>query len=228
MSGKVYAIGLGPGDPELITVKGQRLLRELPVIYLPVRDGHKSLSRQIAERWVEPGKLRELFFRMSRQPAENVERWRQHAATLAEATKNGQDVGFLTEGDPLLYSTFGNLFDELRSGFPDVAVEFVPGVTSVTAAAAAAAKPLGQDNQRLAIVPASGDVLHALATFDAVVILKVSMNWDGILKALRTTGRTEEARYVERATWPQQRVVEDVQKLKGKDVNYFGQVIVTR
>lgn len=228
MPGKVYAIGLGPGDPELITVKGQRLLRELEAIYLPVREGHDSLARQIAEHWAEPGKLHELAFRMSKNPADNEQRWREHAQTLAEAARSAGQVGFLTEGDPLLYSTFGNLLAELRASFSDVTLEFVPGVTSVTASAAACGLPLGQESQRVAIVPASGDVLHALATFDTVVILKVSMNLSGVLKALRATGRTDEAVYVERATWPEQRIVRNVESLDAKKMDYFGQMIVAR
>ncbi|MDE3076499.1 MAG: precorrin-2 C(20)-methyltransferase [Chloroflexota bacterium] len=228
MPGKVYAIGLGPGDPELITVKAQRLLHELAAVYLPVREGHASLARKIAEKWVEPAKLRELPFSMSKKVAENAQRWREHARMLAEAARSAGEVGFLTEGDPLLYSTFGNLLGELRSSFADVALEFVPGVTSVTAAAAACGLPLGQESQRLAIVPASGDVLHALATFDTVVILKVSMNLAGILKALRATGRLGEATYVERATWPEQRIIHDLESLDPKKMDYFGQIIVVR
>jgi precorrin-2/cobalt-factor-2 C20-methyltransferase len=228
MTGKLYAIGLGPGDPELLTVKGQRLLRELPLIFLPVRDKHDSVARKIVQPLADPAKLRELPFRMSRDPRENRERWREHAAAIARHVESGQDAAFVTEGDPLLYSTFVHIYWELLREHPDVPIEIVPGVSSVTAGAAALALPLADERERVAIVPATGEVMHAVATFDTVVILKVSMAVDAVLKALDVTGRRADAVYVERAGWPEQRVIGDVEQLRKCKLDYFGQVIVSR
>ncbi|MFI5265965.1 MAG: precorrin-2 C(20)-methyltransferase [Chloroflexota bacterium] len=228
MSGKLYAVGLGPGDPELLTIKAQRLLAEADVVFLPVRDEHDSVAKKIVSGLVDGSRLRELSFRMSRKPEENRQRWQEHAATLAGAVGQGQAAVFATEGDPLLYSTFVHVYTEMRRTHPDLPVEIVPGVSSVTAGAAAAGIPLADDRQRVAIVPATGEVMHALATFDTVVILKVSMALDVVLKALHTTGRTEQAAYVERAGWPEQRVVEDVESLRKQKLDYFGQIVVAR
>lgn len=228
MSGKLYAIGLGPGDPELLTVKGQRLLSEVAVIFLPVRDNHDSLARKIVERWIDPGRLRDLSFRMSRDPRENRDRWREHAATIAAAIESEQDAAFVTEGDPLLYSTFVHVYSELLCEHPDIPIEVVPGVSSITAGAAALRLPLADERERVAVVPATGEVMHAVATFDTVVILKVNMAVDAVLKALEVTGRTHDAIYVERVGWPEQRVIEEVQSLRKGKLDYFGQVIVTR
>lgn len=228
MTAKLYAIGLGPGDPELLTIKGQRLLREVDVIYLPVRDEHNSVARQIISAWIDAAKLRELSFRMSPKPEENRERWSQHAATIAETVEAGQTAAFVTEGDPLLYSTFVHVYYELLRDHPDIPIEIVPGVSSVTAAAAAVRLPLADERQRVAVVPATGEVMHAAATFDTVVILKVSMAVDAVLKALNVTGRIGESVYVERAGWPEQRVIEDVETLRKQKLDYFGQIIVTR
>src|SRR5690242_19674666 len=120
MSGKLYAAGIGPGDPELLTIKAQRLLREADVVFLPVRDNHDSVAERIVRPWVEPGKVRRLEFRMSRKPDENRERWRQHAATVAAVIEQGQTAVFATEGDPLLYSTFTHVLGYLP---PEIEVE---------------------------------------------------------------------------------------------------------
>lgn len=226
MSGRLYAVGLGPGDPELLTLKAQRLLTTADVVFLPAREKHESVARKIVAGAVDSGRLRELTFRMSRKPDENSHHWQEHAAAIADVVGQGQTAVFATEGDPLLYSTFVHIYGELLRSHPDLPVEVVPGVSSVTAAAAAVCQPLVDDKQRLAVVPATGEVMHAVATFDSVVILKVSMALEAVLKALHTTGRTEQAVYVERAGWPDQRVVRDVTSLRKQKLDYFGQVIV--
>ncbi len=228
MRSTIYAIGLGPGDPELLTVKARRLLREVQVIFVPNRDDHESLARKILADLGSGAEVRDMPFRMSKSREENLERWRQHAQTLAETARGGQTVAFVTEGDPMLYSTFVHVYPLLAQSYPDVEVEIVPGVSSVTAGAAAAHVPLVEGNDRAAIVPATGEVLHALATFDTIVILKVSMALEAVLKALNTTGRTDDAIYVERVGWPQQRIVHDVTTLRKQTLDYFGQMIVTR
>ena len=228
MSGRLYAVGLGPGDPELLTLKAQRLLASADVVFLPVRDEHDSVARKIVAGAVDAGRLRELPFRMSRKPEDNRERWQAHAEAIARTVEQGQTAVFATEGDPLVYSTFIHVYGELLRSHPDLPVEIVPGVSSVTAGAAALRMPLADDKQRLAVVPATGEVLHAVATFDTVVILKVSMALEAVLQALHTTGRTEQAIYVERAGWPEQRVVPDVASLRKQKLDYFGQVIVRR
>jgi precorrin-2/cobalt-factor-2 C20-methyltransferase len=228
VSGKLYAVGLGPGDPELLTLKAQRLLQQADVVFLPVRDDHDSMARKIVSGIVDGGRLRELSFRMSRKPEENRARWRQHAEALDAAVSQGETAVFATEGDPMLYSTFLHVYTELLRLHPEVPVEVVPGISSVTAGAAALRVPLADERRRVAVVPANGEVMHAIATFDTVVVLKVSMAVDAVLKALASTGRTEEAIYVERASWPEQRVVEDVEQLRKQKLDYFGQIIVTR
>jgi precorrin-2/cobalt-factor-2 C20-methyltransferase len=228
MSGKLYAIGLGPGDPELLTIKAQRLLREADTVFLPVRDDHDSVAEKIVQPWVDAAKVRKLAFRMSRKPEENRDRWREHAAAVAAAVEQGQTAVYATEGDPLLYSTFAHVLQELLASNPKLPLEIVPGVSSTTAGAAALHIPLADDRSRLAVVPATGDVLQAVATFDTVVILKVSMAVDAVLKALKATGRTDDAVYVQRVGWPDERVIHDVEQLRKQKLDYFGQVIVSR
>jgi precorrin-2/cobalt-factor-2 C20-methyltransferase len=228
MSGKLFAIGLGPGDPELITVKGQRLLGDCSVVFVPLQEGRESMAQKLAERWTDPAKLKLLPFKMARKPEQNVEHWRKNAGTILEAMNSGAQIAFVTEGDPLLYSTFIHVYGELVKLAPDADVEVVPGISSVQAGAAILKKPLGDDVSRVAIVPATGDVLHALATFDSVVVLKVSADLEKVLKALKVTGRTHQAIYVERAGWPEQRIVTEVESLRKHKPSYFGLLVVAR
>lgn len=225
---RLYAIGLGPGDPELLTVKARRLLAQVDLVFMPAREGRPSLARQILDGLVDDSRLRELPFTMAGSREENLPRWREHAAEVARAVESGQSAAFVTEGDPLLYSTFIHLYRELQRSWPKLRVEIVPGVTSVTAAAAAAGLPLADERQRVAVVPASGEVMHALATFDAVVVIKISAALEVVLKALEVTGRIDDAVYIERASWPEQRVVLDVRGLRKRKLDYFGQIVVTR
>ncbi|HEX6511882.1 MAG TPA: precorrin-2 C(20)-methyltransferase, partial [Chloroflexota bacterium] len=184
MNGKLYAVGLGPGDPELVTLKAQRLLQDADVVFLPVREERDSIARRIVAGLADPARIRELSFKMARQPWENRERWREHADAVAAAVAQGQTAVFATEGDPLLYSTFVHVYGELLSSHPDIPIEIVPGVSSVTAGAAVVGVPLADERLRVAVVPATGEVMHAVATFDTVVILKVSADLDAVLKAL--------------------------------------------
>ncbi|MBV9121020.1 MAG: precorrin-2 C(20)-methyltransferase [Chloroflexi bacterium] len=225
---KLFAIGLGPGDPELITLKAARLLHEVDTIFVPSQDGRPSLALRIAGDLIETEKLRELAFVMSTSREHNVGRWREHAAAIATEVNQGRSAAFVTEGDPLLYSTFIHVYEQLLRDFPELSVEIVPGVSSITAGAAAVQRPLGIDRERVGIVPATGDVMHGLATFDAIVILKVSAALDNVLRALKVTGRADQAVYVERAGWPDQRVVQDVEQLRKQKLDYFGQIVVTR
>ena len=127
----VYGVGLGPGEAELITVKGKRVLESADVVYSPGR-----LSRTVARQYVSESALGDLDFPMTRDPDELRSAWREAAAVVAEAASDG-DVAFVTLGDPNVYSTFGHLRRTLDAFHPGVDVEVVPGVSAVTAFATA-------------------------------------------------------------------------------------------
>ncbi|MCU4926137.1 cobalt-factor II C(20)-methyltransferase [Halobacteria archaeon AArc-dxtr1] len=127
----LYGIGLGPGDPGLVTVRGREILERAEAVYTPGR-----LSRRVASEYVEPSQLADLEFPMTRDEDELRRAWKDAAEVVAPAARES-DVAFVTLGDPNVYSTFGHLRRTLERFHPDVSVTVVPGVSTVTAFATA-------------------------------------------------------------------------------------------
>ena len=143
--GTLYGVGAGPGDPELITLKGYRLLQSAPVVYIPVSTvSEASYARSIVEGYLDPTRQRiiELPFAMRAAPAAMAAQWEENARQIAAGLFQNQDAVFVTEGDPMLFSTFGHLAATLHALYPELPIQAVPGVSSITAAAAAAGIPL--------------------------------------------------------------------------------------
>src|SRR5580700_1681310 len=141
MTGQLYGIGLGPGDPELVTVKGLRLLRAVPVVAYPAPLGGDSFARSIVAEWLQPAQ-REIAIDFPMRPGPPpAALYDAAAATLAGEFDRGNDVAFLCQGDPFFYGSFAAIFTRLA---PRYRIAVVPGVSSLTACAAAAATPLVQ------------------------------------------------------------------------------------
>jgi precorrin-2/cobalt-factor-2 C20-methyltransferase len=229
----LYGVGVGPGDPELLTLKAQRLISQVPVVFVPIsRQGERSVAMDIAQHCLDPNKQEIVFllFPMSRRPAVLQEAWSEAAAKIAGRLKAGQDGAFLTEGDPGLYSTFAYVLERLRSCLPELRVEIVPGVSSINAAAARSLTPLATGDESIAVVTgAHMDKLKAaLRNHNTVVILKVKPAYDRILDMLEQEGLAGQAVLVERATSEGERVVEDIKSLRGQEMDYFSLLIVRK
>jgi precorrin-2/cobalt-factor-2 C20-methyltransferase len=230
-TGTLYGLGLGPGDPELITLKALRVLRRVSTLLVPVRrEGEPGYAWTIAEPHLEPGAQRvlRLPFPQARGAAGLEEQWERNCASVLEALATGDDAAFLTEGDPLLYSTFIQVADRLRSLAPELRIEVVPGVSSITAAAAASGQPLAARGGRLAVLPAvygTDELLRTLREFDTVVLLKVNRVLGRIVPLLEELGLADRAILVERVGRPEQRLVRGLRGFDGP-VDYFSLVIV--
>jgi len=251
--GTLYGIGLGPGDPELLTRKAVRILSTVSVIFYPSCGGKAEgfaldiLQRAFADEDKAPEvaragfrptptdsrsvleRCRPLSTTMTRGGGSVRPHWEQAAETVAEVLQSGQDAAFITEGDPSLYSTFVYLQTALTARLPGVTVEIVPGVSSVTAAAARALFPLALADERLAILPATYDpqfLEQALDSFDTVVLLKVNRVMDQLIPILEKRGLLERAVLVERCGTPRERVVRDVKSLRGQRLDYFSLLLV--
>lgn len=208
MSGTLYGVGLGPGDPELVTLKAWRLISGAEVVAYPALPGTPSLARAIAADFI-PEDAEEIVvevpMRTTRQPAQAA--YDTGAARIARALEAGRDVVMLCEGDPFFYGSFMYLHARLAADHP---VVVVPGVTSLTACAAAAALPLAARNEVFTVLPATledTELSARIAAAQSVAIMKVGRHLDRVRAVLHGLGRSERAVYVERATTAEERVL---------------------
>ena len=208
MTGTLYGVGLGPGAPDLITLRAARLIERARVIAYPTLAGGASFARSIAAELIAPG-AREIAMdvpmTIERAPAQAA--YDAGAARIAEALEAGEDVGCLCEGDPFFYGSFMYLFERLAGVHP---VEVVPGVTSLTAAAALAGMPLVSRQEVLCVVPAtlSEEALEArLAIPEVAAVVKVGRHLAKVRRVLQRLGRSQRARYVEHAGMDGERVL---------------------
>jgi len=228
MTGTVFGLGVGPGDPELITLKALRILRDVPVVAFPAPDQGDSLTRAIVAPHIIDGQT-ELAIRVpmvsERFPAQEV--YDRAAVDLGAHLEAGRDVAVLCEGDPFLYGSFMYLFARLAEKYP---VEVVPGVSSLTACAATLGAPLAARNDVLAVIPAPLDaetLKQRLNTADAAAILKIGRHFTKVRDTLRDLGLVDRARYVEHATMANQRIL-PLDEVDPATVPYFSMVLVHR
>ena len=231
--GKLYGIGIGPGDPELITLKGARLISACRNLFVPkARTASESVALAIARPLVGPGvRIEELLFPMTADREKLAERWDEAAARVAEVLAVGEDACFLTLGDPLLYSTYIYLLRALRRIIPDLKAVTVPGITAFGAAAALTDFPVGEGREPVTIVPAADDlgaVRRALTAGGTVVLMKIGKRLPEVLDLLEGMGLLESGVFVSHATMAEQRIETDLRRLKadGPEAGYLSIVLV--
>jgi precorrin-2 C20-methyltransferase / precorrin-3B C17-methyltransferase len=214
--GTLWGVGLGPGDPELVTVKAARVIGEADVVaYHSARHG-RSIARGIAEPYLRPGQIEEhLLYPVTTEVTDHPG---GYAAAMEDfyldATRRiaahldaGRNVALLAEGDPLFYSSYMHLHTRLTQRFDAV---IVPGVTSVSAASAAIATPLVAGDEVLSVLPGTlpvAELTRRLAEADAAVVLKLGRSYRAVREALSASGQLEDAFYVERASTAAQRIL---------------------
>lgn len=231
MNGTLYGLGVGPGDPELITLKALRILRAAPVVAYPAPSEGESLARRIVAPHLDghepPGGRTEIAIRMplveARFPAQEV--YDRAAAEIGGHLRAGRDVAVLCEGDPFFYGSFMYLFGRMAERF---AVAVVPGVSSLTACAAVLDAPLAARNDVLTVIPApldEAELAARLAGADAAAVIKVGRHLDKVRRVLDDLGLTARARYVEHATMADQRIVA-LADLDAAEAPYFSMILV--
>jgi precorrin-2/cobalt-factor-2 C20-methyltransferase len=250
--GTLNVIGIGPGDPELLTLKAVRIIKESDVLCVPKgREEGSSLALSIVEKAVNiNGKeIIEAHFPMmkTREILEGQEslgvkvgarrvvplldeKWNKIAESITMKLRSGLDVAFLTLGDPTIYSTFFYLYDRLHALQTDLAIEIVPGVSSITASAARAEISLGLGNDKIAVLPANymDDLGSTLESFNTVILMKVNKVFSEILRLLEMMGLTEKAICVSRAGMENEQIFRDIKKIKQGKLNYFSMIIVRK
>ena len=234
MTGRLYGIGLGPGDPELLTVKAVRLVQTVPVIGYFAKSGRRGNARTIVDRWLT-GEAQELplFYPMTTEHAfdslvyADVLRafYEEATASVAGHLEAGRDVALLCEGDPLFYGSFMHLYVRLRSRHP---VSIVPGVTGMAGCWGAAAEPMTWGDDTMVVVPGTLPLpclIDRLRGSDAAVIMKLGRNFAKARQAVQEAGLTGRAIYVERGTMDNERIMPLAEKTD--DVSpYFSLILI--
>lgn len=233
-TGTLYGVGLGPGDPELMTVKAARLIGSADVIAYHSARHRRSIARSVAEPYLRSDQLEEaLVYPVTTETTDHpggyegaiAEFYELSAKRLAEHLDAGRDVVLLCEGDPFFYGSYMYMHERLADSYPTCVV---PGVTSLSAASATLGKPLVQRDEVLTLLPGTLDepeLARRLADTDAAAVLKLGRTFDSVHEALRESGRLDEAAYVERATWGVQRV-ESFDDVDSDSVPYFSVGVV--
>ena len=234
MSGTLFGVGLGPGDPELVTVKAARIIGAADVVaYHSARHG-RSIARRIAEPYLHPGQIEEhLVYPVTTGTTEHPggyagameDFYREAAERIAAHLDAGRDVALLAEGDPLFYSSYMHMHTRLTARFNAV---IVPGVTSVSAASAAIATPLVTGDEVLSVLPGTlpvRELARRIADADAAVVMKLGRTYPQVREALSMARRLDDALYVERASTDAQRVL-PAAEVDEAGVPYFSLAIV--
>ena len=215
-AGRLYGVGVGPGDPELLTVKATRVIADAPVVAFFAKAGRRGNARTIVDGWLKPAHVElPLYYPMTTEShfddppyREALSRfYAESAAAIGAHLAAGRDVALLAEGDPLFYGSFMHLFVRLRERF---AVTIVPGVSSICGAWGAAETAMTWGDDSLVILPATlplEELIRRLLPAEAAVIMKIGRNFARAKHALLKVGMAERAIYVERATMTGERVM---------------------
>lgn len=226
--GTLYGIGVGPGDPELVTLKAARLIAACPVVAFLSADGKPGLARSIAAAHVSPSQL-EIIIDMPMRVArdDGAAAYDKGAARIAEHLRAGSDVAFLCEGDPLFFGSFMYLMERLGRHVP---VEIVPGVSSPMAAAARARLPLCAREDVFTVLPATlpdADLMRHLPQAQGVAIMKLGRHLPRIRRLLERIGLLDMATYVERAGMDGERIA-PLAEMPDAPAPYFSMILIAR
>jgi precorrin-2/cobalt-factor-2 C20-methyltransferase len=238
--GVFIGIGVGPGDPELLTFKAAKALQAVDVICVPKSHANKpsmalGMVKGILDGRRKPAEILELVFPMTKDELNNRRLWVESASIVAEKAKKG-DVAFITLGDPMLYSTFRYLYECVKETYPEIELEIIPGVTSVTAVAASSKLPLAEKDEVVTIIPSDLDPAHiedAAKHADNLVFMKCAFHIKEFIPILLRSGFTENSTValVKRCTLSEEKVlVGKLGEVSGWDIteDYFSVAIVKK
>jgi precorrin-2/cobalt-factor-2 C20-methyltransferase len=231
-SGTLYGVGVGPGDPELITVKALKLLKKVPVIFAAFSPKNDySVAGRIVGAHLNGQPLEKMYFPMTRDEAVLKKAWEENARRALDVLDSGRDAAFVTIGDPLVYSTFSYLLRTVKSLSPNTRVVTVPGITSFQASAAMTNTPLAEGEESFHLISGAkgGDNLRrVIESSENVVMLKTYKYFEDIYACLEEFNLLDKTICVSRCGLDGETTVENVRSLKGKKMPYLSLLIIKK
>ncbi|WP_425417832.1 precorrin-2 C(20)-methyltransferase [Oricola indica] len=226
MRGTLYGLGVGPGDPELLTLKAHRILKEAPVVAYPAPDSGESFARAIVAETLSPFQHEiPIIVPMRTQRFPAAEIYDEAASEIAAHLDKGHDVAVLCEGDPFFYGSFMYLFERLGGDYP---TEIVPGVSSVMASAAALRRPIAARNDVLTVIPGplpDAEMEARIGAADAVAIMKVGRHLARIRSVIERMGLLADAGYCERVSLPEEKIL-PLESVTADTAPYFSMILI--
>ncbi|WP_105129026.1 cobalt-factor II C(20)-methyltransferase [Streptococcus suis] len=228
---RFYGIGIGPGDSELVTVKASRILGELDILYTPeAKRGAKSLALEIAGPYLgEELMIKQRHFPMVRDKSYKEGQWQEIAEEIVADVQAGKNVGFITLGDPMVFSTYSYLLDLIGHR---IETKTIPGITSYNSIAAEVGLPLVMDEESFAVVPATAGVQQletVLRIHDTIVIMKVANHLAEVLPLLKRLDLLEKTILVSRSSTDQQEIRHGIADLSlDEKLSYFSTMLVKK
>jgi precorrin-2/cobalt-factor-2 C20-methyltransferase len=228
VSGRLIGVGVGPGDPELLTLKGLHVLMEADEVFVPVGDtGEIGRAEAVVRAHLEPGRITRLLFALSDDAGARAENWTNAARAVAKPLEKGHICAFATIGDPNLYSTFTYLIRAVKETIYDVEVNTVPGITAMQDLASRSGTVLALGEERLALLPFTAGktaFLSALENFETVVCYKGGGRLAEVLEVAEEAGRLEDATYGSRLGMEGEEIVR-ASEMVGRAGAYLSTVI---
>lgn len=228
---KFYGIGTGPGDSSLVTVKAVNTFKKLDILYTPeAKKGMDSLALSIVKEYIpESVEIKQKHFPMNSDSAEKVAAWDEVAREIVQDVKSGKEVGFITLGDPMIYSTYVYVMERLLD---EIEVETIPGISSFSNIASNQNFPLVMDTDPLIVIPCTMDeekIDHALQTYDCMVLMKVYKNFKQIISKLEKYNLIDSAILVSNSSQDREVVFKDLRDIYLEEkISYFSTILVNK
>ncbi len=225
-----HVLGVGPGDPELLTLRAARLLASCSLVLHAGRRDDAGFAFEVVAPLLRPDQVvRGMALAMRRGPDDGSVGYDRVAATLIEAARGGQAAAFLTEGDPMLYGSGSSVAEHVRALAPDVPLEITPGVSAIAAAAARLGWPLARKDSLLTLCPATyhaDEIGPILDRGGSSCWLKAADVLPRLVEELKKRGRLDRAALVERVGRPDERIFHDLAAVPVETLSYFSLVLV--
>jgi len=231
-TGEFYGIGVGPGDSELVTVKAVRIIKSVDCIFAPRADSKaSSLALDIVKDICVGKRIIEQVYPMVRDKTKLEAAWLASAKEIEREITAGNSVAYLTIGDPLTFSTYCYLLQQLSKIIPSQKIHTIPGITSYNAAASLANFSLIEQSEKLAIIPVSGDVNElrpTLNSFDTIILMKVAKKLDEVIELLEDMELIDNALFASYIGFKNELITRDLLSLKGEGKGYLSVIIVRK